>query len=99
MTLKFRRKPIAIEAFQMTRDNRIDNGRWPWWMNEAWQKERGVPGSLYPTEPGTGKGTVSIATLEKEYLVGWDDWIIRDATGRLYPCKPDFFEATYENCN
>lgn len=24
------------------------------------------------------------------------DWIIRGVKGELYPCKPDIFEATYE---
>ena len=28
----------------------------------------------------------------------FDDWIIRGIKGELYPCKPDIFEATYEEC-
>lgn len=93
----YRKKPIVIEAFQMTRDQRAPNVDWLDWMHEAWGKERGTPGSLYPTEIGTTDGTLSIATLEGEHRVSWDDWIIRGVAGELYPCKPDIFEATYES--
>lgn len=93
---KYRKKPVVIEAFQMTRARREDNSEWPSWLNQAWQKERETPGSLYPTEKGTGDGTVSIGTLEGQHLVSWDDWIIQGIKGEIYPCKPDIFEATYD---
>ena len=96
MQLKFRKKPIVIEAFQMTRERRGDNSEWPEWMHRAWNEDRGTPGSLYPTEPGTSNGTVSIGTLEGPLLVSFGDWIIRGVQGEIYPCKPDIFEATYE---
>lgn len=96
MNLKFRKKPVVIEAFQMTKERRASNADWPEWMHRAWQLEREAPGSLYPTEEGTGDGTLSIGTLEGQHLVSWGDWIIRGVKGELYPCKPDIFEATYE---
>jgi len=68
---------------------------WPAWMHQAWQLERETPGALYPTEEGTGDGTVSIGTLEGNHLVSFGDWIIQGVKGELYPCKPDIFEATY----
>lgn len=93
---KFCKKPVEIEAFQMTPEHRASNAEWPTWMHEAWQRERGEPNSMYPTEPGTSDGTVSIATLEGEHLVTFGDWIIRGVQGELYPCKPAIFEATYD---
>ncbi|MGH2621969.1 MAG: hypothetical protein ACRDHG_15575 [Anaerolineales bacterium] len=93
---KFRKRPVEIEAFQMTRQRRVDNSEWPEWLNRAWNEPAGAPGSLYPAEPGTGEGLLSIGTLEGEHLVGWEDWIIRGVQGELYPCKPDIFELTYE---
>jgi hypothetical protein len=93
---RYRKKPVVIEAFQMTPERRVDNRDWPEWMNRAWNYERGQPGALYPTIEGTGDGTVSIATLEGEHLVSWGDWIIRGVKGELYPCKPDIFAASYE---
>ena len=96
MNLKFRKKPVVIEAFQMTEERRAINGDWPNWMHKAWQLDREAPGSLYPTEEGTGDGTLSIGTLEGQHLVSWGDWIIQGVKGELYPCKPDIFDATYE---
>jgi hypothetical protein len=92
---KFKKKPIVVEAFQMTQERRTDNRDWPGWMGQAWQKERGEVGSLYPTIEGTGDGTISIGTLEGPLLVSWGDYIIQGVQGEIYPCKPDIFEATY----
>jgi len=92
----YRKKSVVIEAFQMTKERRVSNADWPNWMNRAWQLERETPGSLYPTEKGTGEGTVSIGTLEGQHLVSWRDWIIQGVEGELYSCKPSIFEATYE---
>ena len=96
MELKFRKKPIVIEAFQMTEERRASNADWPQWMHQAWQLDRKAPGSLYPTEEGTGDGTLSISTLEGQHPVSWGDWIIQGVQGELYPCKPDIFAKTYE---
>ena len=96
MNLQFRKKPVVIEAFQMTEERRTSNADWPEWMHHAWQLERETLGSLYPTEEGTDDGTLSIGTLEGQHLVSWGDWIIQGVKGELYPCKPDIFEATYE---
>lgn len=96
INLKFRKKPVVIEAFQMTKERRLSNADWPIWLHQAWQLERETPGALYPTEIGTANGTLSIGTLEGQQLVSWDDWIIRGVHGEIYPCKPDIFEKTYE---
>ena len=37
-----------------------------------------------------------IATLEGDHTVSPGDWIITGVKGEHYPCKPDIFEATYE---
>jgi hypothetical protein len=95
---QFRKKPVVIEAFQMTPERREDNSEWPGWMHEAWNEEREDAGSLYPTDQ-EAKGiyrTLSIGTLEGQHLVSWYDWIIQGVQGELYPCKPDIFELTYE---
>jgi len=94
--MKFKKKPVVIEAFQMTPGHRASNLFWPSWMHEAWQLPRETPGSLYPTVEGTGDGTLSIGTLEGQHLVSWGDWIIRGVAGEIYPCKPEIFVATYE---
>ncbi len=93
---KYRKKPVVIEAFQLTKESRTMNGNWPPWLHRAWSEERGDPNSLFPTEEGTGDGDLTIATLEGAMRVEFGDWIIQGIKGELYPCKPDIFEATYE---
>jgi hypothetical protein len=29
-------------------------------------------------------------------LVSQGDWVIKGVAGEFYPCKPDIFDATYE---
>lgn len=94
--MKFRKKPVVIEAFQLTEKTRVDNSEWPQWAHEAWQKDRDEVGSLSPQFPGEGDGLLLIHTLEGRMLVEFGDWIIQGVKGKLYPCKPDIFEATYE---
>ena len=94
---KFRKKPVVIEAFQMTRERRLDNSEWPEWLNAAWNKNEGEPGALFRKDMATPlPDLLCIWTLEGVHLVDWDDWIIRGVKGELYPCKPDIFAATYE---
>lgn len=89
---KYRKKPIVIEAFQMTAARSMDNSEWPSWAHEAWQKEAHEPGALVRQVDGG----IGIVTLEGALKVSDDDWIIRGVKGELYPCKPDIFAATYE---
>jgi len=95
---RFRKKPVVIEAFQMTKERRSDNSDWPEWLNAAWNKTWPEPGAVscedFPTSNGTDR--LVIATLEGTHLVSWGDWILQGVKGELYPCKPDIFAATYE---
>lgn len=90
---KYRKLPIEIEAFQMTKYRRDYIRDWPDWLHDAWQKDMLDEGSLYDT--GFSK-QLCIHTLEGQQHVSWDDYIIRGVQGEIYPCKPDIFEATYE---
>lgn len=95
---KFRKKPVVIEAFQMTKERREDNSEWPEWLNKAWQMSRHDVGAVFPTlstDPEKAH-KISINTLEGEMLVNWNDYIIQGIQEELYPCKPEIFEATYE---
>ena len=96
--MKFRKKPVVIEAFQMTRDARASNADWPNWLHEAWMIGPASVGGIYPKNYPDSDGTDSlvIRTLEGAMHVTFDDWIIQGVKGELYACKPDIFEATYE---
>ena len=37
-----------------------------------------------------------INTLEGDMVANRDDYIIKGVKGEFYPCKPDIFEASYE---
>ena len=39
---------------------------------------------------------IQIPTLEGVITAQIGDWIIKGVAGEFYPCKPDIFEATYE---
>ncbi len=84
MAQKYRKKPVVIEAMllQMVNAEQVIN-----WINLKAEKEYAV---LAP-----GKG-VTIKTLEGNMLANVGDYVIKGVKGEFYPCKPDIFEATYE---
>jgi len=83
MNYSFKKKPLVIEAFQITHESREDNRHWPEWLNKAWNEPRGGVGSVYPKELGTGGGLLCVGTLEGPLLISWCDWIIRGVSGEL----------------
>ena len=91
----YRKKPVVIEAFQMTLERRWDKSDWPNWLHEAWNTEG--EGSLFiDPDHNTDRDQFCIGTLEGVHRVSWNDWIIRGVKGELYACKPDIFDQTYE---
>jgi hypothetical protein len=98
MNYRLRKKPVVVEAFQMTEDRRKDNLDWPQWLHEAWNKEIGEVGCLcsenYPKSDGDDR--LLIGTLWGLLLISWGDFIVCGVHGELSPCKPTIFWATYE---
>ena len=93
--MKYRKKPVVIEAFQMTRERHLDNSDWPTWLHQAWQKPTTEAGALFCTSD-RDVDPLFIQTLEGAQRVSWNDWIIQGVEGELYSRKPDIFEKTYE---
>ncbi len=83
--MKFRKKPVVIEAFQWKPDAHVSET--PNWFFEACARSECWP---------EFDRTLSIRTLEGTMAAQVGDWIIRGVQGELYPCKPDIFAATYE---
>ena len=99
MQLKFRKKPLVVEAFQMTKERRKDNSEWPNWLHRAWNGNLGEIGTLQIARLGgicNRLDELDIVTLEGLVHVSWGDWIIQGSKGELYPCKPDIFSETYD---
>lgn len=87
--MKFKKKPVVIEAFQFTRQSfwpivqLIDNnsGR----MIE-WDYDPNIDDDTF----------IVIKTLEGDMKVSLGDWVIQGMKGEFYPCKDDIFRMTYE---
>ena len=58
-----------------------------------WKKFRKKPIVIEARELGEA---MTIDTLEGTLTGEPGDWLIRGIKGELYPCKPDIFQATYE---
>ncbi|HMH83608.1 MAG TPA: hypothetical protein VK531_12110 [Gemmatimonadales bacterium] len=93
--MKFRKKPVVIEAT-------CNHGTWPpivaWLEESAGDRFGGFAFAPLTTPPVTrnADGSLNIVTLEGTMRAEVGDWIIRGVQGELYPCKPDIFVATYE---
>lgn len=90
--MKFRKKPVVIEAFKYDGDFCDRNGKFyiPEWAEKAY-----LEGTLFfssEDEPGA----CYVNTLEGDMKANVGDYIIQGVQGEIYPCKPDIFEATYE---
>ncbi len=97
----YRKKPVVIQAFQMTKERRWDNSDWPEWLHAAWNTDgegSHGEGSLFIDLDvnNTDRSKLCIGTLEGVHKVSWDDWIIQGVAGELYPCKDSIFKQTYE---
>ena len=87
--MKFRKKPVVIEAIQLV----VDLVGWEPNIAEILD----FTGSAYLSGKWVGEDfEVEIRTLEGVMTASLGDWIIRDAAGEVYPCKPKIFEQTYE---
>ena len=93
---KFRKKPVVIEAFQITSLTRNDNKDWPTWLSQAWQKENNEKGAFFPVKDKVNGERLAIQTLEGMQWVTMNDYIIQGIEGEIYPCKPNIFDKTYE---
>lgn len=93
--MKYRKKPIVIEAFQYDGDLIFQDGTpyAPEWAMEAFGNGTIYYDSLTPDSPPC---ELFIQTLEGVHHVSVGDFIIQGVNGELYPCKPDIFAKTYE---
>jgi hypothetical protein len=86
MIMKYRKKPVVIEAVQWTEDVLDDAA-----LASLWE--------FCPVAARLGVGPFTnlvVKTLEGDMLVSHGDWIIKGIKGEFYPCKPDIFAASYE---
>jgi len=96
--MKYRKKPVVIEAVQLTPTSIYDvhcfmfgepnrTGRQ---AEDAWDNY---------IDKTLKDGGIRIKTLESDgetQKADFGDFIIKGVAGEFYPCKPDIFEKTYE---
>lgn len=107
---KYRKKPVVIEAAQLSGGNgrcmevaywMVDSG-YPWLVGDALKPEtlRYKDNGEIPVDKGIwiapADGSLMIRTLEGDMKADLGDFIIKGVKGEFYPCKPDIFAATYE---
>lgn len=93
--MKFRKRPIVIDAIRYTGKIedldglmlKIDGQQQPYYMTPE------MAGLNAAHEPGK---PLYIPTAEGVLTVQVGDFVIRGLKGELYPCKPDIFSSTYE---
>ena len=83
---KYRKKPVVIEAIQLTDESIIEIINWTTdYINIEIDTDENdnIIGMIIPTLEGAMKASMN-------------DYIIRGVQGEFYPCKPNIFEQTYE---
>ena len=93
---KYMKKPVVIDAIKWTGRNLFEvttflqNGKRPYsscrMAEDYWDKYK----------ENVEKDGLKITTLEGTMNADIGDFIIKGVKGEFYPCKPDIFEATYE---
>lgn len=83
--MKYRKKPVVIEAMQFTRDN-IEEVK-------AFTEGNLRDIRVYITQ---GRLKADVYTLEGVYEATEGDYIIKGVKGEFYPCERDIFYEIYE---
>ncbi len=78
--MKYRKKPIVIEAEQWFSGKEIE----------------GVENLSSDTESPNGYLYGYIKNPHCEMMICEGDWVLKDIDGYVYGCKSDIFEKTYE---
>lgn len=88
--MKFRKKPVVIEAVRVSKHMGLE----PQWFADAVTNRAVITHGM--GKFGEDRVYVEIDTLEGRMLGNEGDWIIKGVQGELYPCRNDIFAATYE---
>lgn len=85
--MKFRKKPVVIEAVQFTGENWSE-------VDDFVGRDNFQTTGNAPYEP---VAVVHDSVVHKSWLpIRTNDWVVRGVQGEFYPCDPEVFELTYE---
>lgn len=82
--MKFKKKPIVIEAIRFLGPFSCDE------FHETWGSD------FKNIAKYNNLGFLTIQTLEGQMIATVGDWIIKGVNGEFYPCKNEIFQKTYE---
>lgn len=88
--MKYRKKPVVIEAFQFYVDNMPD------WFMDAVSNDEVILYNCDLKRYTIDEAYCRIRTLEGWHWCNGGDYVIKGIKGELYPCKADIFNQTYE---
>lgn len=96
--MKFRKKPVVIEAVQYDGSHESNRNIIDWCRGSKTPAlmDTEVRNCSAEHPEGFDYPCLKIATLEGDHKVSIGDWVIKGVAGEFYPCKPDIFSATYE---
>jgi hypothetical protein len=82
--MKYRKKPVVIEAEELTYDKAIQHKIIKWIVEGGHDARMGHDGGII------------IKTLEGDMLANTGSFIIKGVEGEFYACDPNIFKKTYE---
>lgn len=85
--MKFRKKPVVVDAWQWKPEGQEDVP-FPDWLNDALIEKRVFLDGLCLVFEGEVYSQFQIARA--------GDWIIKGLLGDVYPCRDDIFRKLYE---
>lgn len=88
--MKYRKKPVEIEAFKFYVD------AFPDWFTEAVTRNDVILRNCNYKQYSVEEAYCEIKTLEGIMIAKGGDYIIKGVADEIYPCKPDIFIKTYE---
>ena len=103
--MKYRKKPVVIEARQLVGSASEWHGVYSWVeentlgsfdVNELWTDPENFQWPESGVSIDARDGRMVIATLEGGHWCDPGDFVIKGVQGEFYPCKPDIFAETYE---
>ena len=98
--MKYRKKPIIIEAIQWNGKNKKEIksfcGDYATFVSVETFEYNEVVLEIMKYNELITQSKLIIKTLEGELVAMQGDYIVKGIKGEFYPCKPDIFEQTYE---
>ena len=94
MAMRYRKKPVVVEAIQWTGKNMQELKNF---VGDSLEYD--VMDAAWEVGKGPVIVNVRIQTLEGIHHASVGDFIIKGIRGEFYPCKPDIFAKTYESAS